>query len=226
MFLAFPALLFAGISPITANATATFALIPGGWTSAWVYRDSLKHGWRVQGVLAVVSAGGAWLGSELLIHTSEQGFARLVPYLMLGATLIFQFSGKLRRAAAAHAARTTHYALLIGGQLLVAVYAGYFGAGMGVLMLALYLVTAHMDMHEASGLRLICGGASNTVAALVFSFRGIINWAVGSPMIFASVAGGYFGARLMKRMDPEKTRRVILVYAWAITVWLLIRSWR
>ncbi len=97
---------------------------------------------------------------------------------------------------------------------------------MGVLMLALYLLAAHLDMQEASGVRLLCGTAANTIATLVFATRGIIQWPLGVPMLFACAAGGYWGARLVKRMDPEKARRAILVYAWTVTVWLLVRSLR
>jgi uncharacterized membrane protein YfcA len=225
MFLVFPALLFAGIPPIAANATATFLLIPGGWASTWVYRDTLKHGWRLQTLMAAVSLAGALAGSELLLHTPERGFARLVPYLMLGATLIFSFAGRLRRAAESHASRTTHYVLLVAGQFLLAIYGGYFGAGMGVLMLALYLLTAHLEMQEASGMRLICGSSVNTIAALVFAVRGIIRWPIAIPMVFACLAGGYWGARLVKRLDAEKARQAILLYAWGVTLWLLVRSW-
>lgn len=225
MFLVFPALLLAGVAPIAANATATFILIPGGYASFWVYRDRLKHGWRFQILMGAVSIAGALLGSEWLLHTSEQGFAKLVPYLMLGATLIFGLSKRLGSAAAAHSAAATHYAPLLAGQFAIAIYGGYFGAGMGVLMLALYLLAARMEMHEASGLRLLCGTAANTVAMLVFAARGIIAWPVGVPMIFAGVAGGYWGAHLVKRMDQEKARRAILAYAWIITLWLLARSW-
>jgi hypothetical protein len=225
MFMVFPALLFAGIAPVTANVTSTFILLPGGYASLWVYRDQLRHGWRFQTMMGALSVAGAWLGSELLLHTPERGFAKLVPYLMLAATLIFSFAKKLGSLAAAHSARTTHYVPLAAGQLAIGVYGGYFGAGMGVLMLALYLLAARMDMREATGIRLLCGTAVNTIAMAVFSARGIIDWEVGVPLMLACVGGGYWGARLVKSMDQEKARRVILVYAWLVTLWLLVRSW-
>jgi len=225
MFLVFPALLFAGIPPVAANATATLIIIPAGWASTWVYRETLKHGWRVQTLMATVSLAGAWVGSELLLHTPERGFARLVPYLMLGATIIFSFAGKLRSAAESHASRTTHYVPLVAGQFLLAIYGGYFGAGMGVLMLALYRVTAHLEVQEASGMRLICGSSANTIAAVVFALRGIIRWPIAVPMVFACLAGGYLGAHLVKRLDAERARLAILAYAWSVTLFLLVRSW-
>src|SRR5262249_46124787 len=144
-------------SPVRANATGTFVLFPGAYASAWVYRDRLIHGRWFQGILMTASVTGAWLGSELLLHTSEQGFARLVPYLMLGATLIFTFAGRLRSAAASHGAKETKMAPLVIGQFIFGIYGGYFGAGQGVLILALYLLLAHMDVHEASGLRILSG---------------------------------------------------------------------
>jgi hypothetical protein len=224
MFLVFPALLLAGVAPVAANATASLILIPGGWASTWVYRDTLKHGWRLQTAMGAISLAGAWAGSELLLHTSERGFSRLVPYLMLSATLIFSFSGRLKKAAESHASRRTHLAPLLVGQFFLAIYGGYFGAGMGVLMLALYLAAAHLQMQEASGMRLICGTAANTMAALVFAVRGVIEWRFALPMTVACIVGGYWGAQMVKRLDAEKARRTILAYAWGISLWLLGRS--
>jgi uncharacterized membrane protein YfcA len=226
MFLVFPALLFAGVGPVLANATATFVLNPGGYASTWVYRDSLVHGLRFQTSLVLASMLGAGIGSELLLHTSEQGFERLVPYLMLAAALIFTFSKWLKHAAESHAAQGTNLAVLTGGQFLIAIYGGYFGAGMGVLILVLYTVAANMDVHQASGLRILCGTLTNTVATVIFALRGIIEWRVAIPMTLVCIAGGYFGAQLVKRMDQEKARGAILAYAWSVTLWLLVRSLR
>jgi uncharacterized protein len=225
-FLSFPALLFAGVPPVVSNATSTFVLTPGGYASTWVYRDRLIHGWGFQIAMVAVAMVGALVGGELLLHASERSFERLVPYLMLAATLIFSFSEWLRSAAASHAAKTVHRAPLLAGQFIIAVYGGYFGAGMGVLMLVLYTVAANMDVHEASGLRILCGALTNTVAIVLFALRGIIVWRLGLPMMLACIAGGYWGAKLVKRLEAEKARKTILIYAWAITVWLFIRSIR
>jgi uncharacterized membrane protein YfcA len=157
MFLVFPALLFAGVPPVMANATATFVLNPSGYASTWVYRDRLVHGMRFQMSLMIAALLGAGIGSELLLHTSEQGFEHLVPYLMLAAALIFTFSKKLRRLAESRAPHDTNLTTLVSGQFLIAIYGGYFGAGMGVLILVLYTVAANMDVHQASGLRILCG---------------------------------------------------------------------
>lgn len=224
MFLVFPSLLLAGVLPIPANATATFVLNPSGYASTWVYRDRLVHGWRLQGTLLLAAMLGAGIGSELLLHTSEHGFERLVPYLMLAAALIFTFSERIKRAAQLRHAETTHLGVLGWGQFFIAIYGGYFGAGMGVLILVLYTVAANMDVHQASGLRIFCGSLTNTIATIIFIVRGIIEWRVAIPMTLICIIGGYFGAKLVKRLDPPKARIAILCYAWVVTVWLLVRS--
>ncbi len=224
MFLVFPALLFAGQPPILSNATATFVLNPGGYASTWVYRDRLIHGLGFQVAMVLVAMLGAFAGSELLLHTSEHSFERAVPYLMLAAALIFTLAGKLRKAASSHAAKATHLGPLLAGQFLIAIYGGYFGAGMGVLILVLYTIAANMDVHAASGLRILCGTLTNTVAIILFAVRGIIIWSVGLPMMIACIAGGYWGAKLVKRLDPDRARTAILIYAWTVTAWLFIRS--
>jgi uncharacterized membrane protein YfcA len=223
-FLAFPALLFAGVSPIGANATSSLVLNPAGYASAWVYRDRLVHGRGFQTAMAISSVAGALVGGELLLQTSERSFERLIPYLMLSATLLFSFSRQLRAAATGRAAQRTHAVPMLTGQFLIAVYGGYFGAGMGVLMLVLYTIAASMDVQEASGLRLLCGTLINTVATVLFAVRGIVLWTVGIPMMLACIAGGYWGAKLVKNLKPETAHRAILIFAWMITLWLFVRS--
>jgi uncharacterized membrane protein YfcA len=83
-----------------------------------------------------------------------------------------------------------------------------------------------MDVHQASGLRILCGSLTNTIATVIFIVRGIIEWREAIPMTLICIVGGYFGAKLVKRMDPEKARGAILAYAWTITLWLLVRSFR
>ena len=226
MFMVFPSLLFAGVAPITANATATVTLMPGGWASTWVYRDRYaRYGWGLVGGMALASLAGGWIGSELLLHTSNTQFAKLAPWLMFSATLLFTFAGQVRRLASSHSAQRTRAVPLVAGQLAISIYGGYFGAGMGVIMLALFMITAHMDVQTASAIRIMCGSVTNLIAALIFAIRGIIDWRIGLPMLACAIAGGYIGARLVKRLNENRARNVILVYAWTVTVWLVVRSY-
>jgi len=222
-FLVFPALVLAGIAPITANATASFLLWPAGLASAWVYRNDIPDDRRLLGIMSLVSAVGATIGSFVLLRTTNATFAGLVPWLLLFATLNFTFSKHLRTLAS-RASHRGSLVLLVLGQLAISFYGGYFGAGMGVLMLALYLSATGKDVHVANGLRLVCGVTINAVAIVVFAIKGAIDWKIGIPTMLAALIGGYFGAVLVRRLNSESARRWVLIYAWAITVWFFARQ--
>ena len=217
-FLVFPALVLASVAPITANATASFILWPAGLASAWVYRKDIPNDRRLLTLMSIVSAIGAIAGSFVLLRTSNATFSGLVPWLLLFATLNFTFAKQLR-SLAARASHGASFALLIVGQLVISFYGGYFGAGMGVLMLALYLSATGKDVHVANGLRLVCGVVINAVAIVIFTVRGAIDWHLGFPMMLSALLGGYFGAVLVRRLDPESARRWVKIYAWAVTLW-------
>jgi uncharacterized membrane protein YfcA len=222
-FLVFPALILAGIAPITANATASFLLWPAGLSSAWVYRKDIPREGRLLAIMPVVSAIGAIAGSFVLLRTSNATFAGMVPWLLLFATLNFTFA-KTLRSLASRASHRASLALLVGGQLVISFYGGYFGAGMGVLMLALYLSATNKDVHTANGLRLVCGTTINAAAIVIFAARGAIDWRVGLPMLVAALIGGYFGAVLVRRLNEESAKRWVMVYAWGITLWFFGRQ--
>ncbi len=221
-FLVFPALLLAGVAPVMANATASLILWPSGLASAWVFRKGLRENRGRLVSMSLASALGAAAGSVLLLSTSNTTFDKLVPWLLLGATAIFTFSGQLRQIAT-RGGRHSSTTALLAGQLVIAVYGGYFGAGMGVLMLALYLAASPMDVHAANGLRTLCGAAINLVAIVIFAARGALDWRVGVPMLIVAIAGGYWGAHAVRRLQAEYARRAILIYAWTVTAWFFAR---
>ena len=228
-FLVFPALLFAGVPSVSANATSSLVLLPGTIASAWVYRDTMRDmtpsflGW-----MATVSLAGSLAGSFLLLHTSNLTFSMLVPWLLLGAAAVFTAAPWIRTRMLRRSAQSKtggHPALpaLLAGQLAISAYGGYFGAGIGVLMLALYLAVANLEVHAASGLRTVCGATINTLAVIIFAARGALNYKHGVPMLVAGIAGGYLGAHGVKRLDPQKARLGILIYAWALTAYFFVR---
>jgi uncharacterized membrane protein YfcA len=225
MFLVFPALVMAGIPPISANATASAVTLPGGIASAWVYRKKRSGSAGFLATLIGVSLAGSLSGSTLLLLTSNARFAKVVPWLMLGAALVFSLAEPIRRFAEAHTSAKQHRALLAIGQFFITVYGGYFGAGMGVLMIVLFLVTANLDVQASANLRLWSATTVNLLAVGIFSWRGIVEWRVGVPMLMAAIAGGYLGAHAVKRLSVTMVRRAVLVYAWATGIWLLVRSW-
>ena len=225
-FLIFPALIFAGVAPIRANATSSVITVPGGIASAWIYRKASTVSKTLFRALIAVSVVGGLLGSQLLILTPSERFSKLVPYLMLGAAVVFTFSNQLRKFAAEHTPEHPHTAMLIAGQFLIAIYGGYFGAGMGVLSIVVFGIAAGLGVQNSAGLRMWCATGANTLAVLNFILRGLIDWRTAIPMLIATIIGGTIGAHGFKRLDPEVARRAVLIYAWITGVWLLIRSWQ
>ena len=226
-FMLFPALIFAGVDPIMANATSSVITVPGGIASALVYRRPVTG--KLFWILVLISAAGGVAGSQLLLHTPSQRFAKLVPYLMIGAALVFTFSNQLRgfasRRSSNMASNTAKTGLLYSGMLAIAIYGGYFGAGMGVLMIVLFLIAAHIGVQESAGLRMWCATGVNVLAVAAFIARGIVMWRVAIPMLICTLIGGYWGAHAVQRLTAETARRSVLVFAWTMSLWLLVRSW-
>ena len=222
----FPALVFAGVEPVMANATASLITLPGGIASAWVYRHGTAVPPRLFWSLMSVSIAGGLIGSQLLLHTPSQRFARLVPYLMFGAALVFTFSGPLRRYAGRHISGEPHHGVLYCGMFAISIYGGYFGAGMGVLMIVLFLIAAHLGVQESAGLRLWCATGVNTFAVAAFIAKGIIAWRLAIPLLVCTLIGGYLGARVVQKLSAETARNAVLIFAWSMSAWLLVRSWQ
>ena len=225
-FMIFPALVFVGVDPIVANATSSVITIPGGIVSALVYRGTMTVSRKLFSLLIGVSVIGGVTGSQLLLHTSSERFAKVVPYLMLGAALVFTFSDQLRRFASAHSSERVHIGALSIGMLAISIYGGYFGAGMGVLMIVLFLITAQIGVQESAGLRMWCATGVNTLAVAAFIVKGIVAWRVAIPMLVCTLIGGYWGAHAVQRLTAETARRTVLVFAWTMSLWLLVRSWK
>ena len=223
-FIVFPALLLGGLAPITANATASLVLAPGGFASAWVYRDTIRQSSPgfIWGMTALSLLGGA-AGSTLLLITPNSTFSALVPWLLLAATMVFTLAPWLRKMASGASGHQSLAGLMIG-QLVISTYGGYFGAGMGVLMIALYLVATKLGVHEASGLRMVCAAVINILSVLIFAWKGALDYRAGIPMLIAGVVGGYVGALFVKRLDPNVARRAILAYAWVLTLFFFAKA--
>jgi uncharacterized membrane protein YfcA len=218
MFVVFPALLLAGVASVKANATSSLITMPGGIAAAWVYRGTLDKRSRPEIVqLVLVSLVGSALGSVLLLSTTNGTFSNLVPWLLLISAIVFTLAPRLR--ALAEKSSGHHSAALLAGQLIVSVYGGYFGAGMGVLMIALFVVASRMNVQSANGVRLICGTAINIMAVSLFAWRGALDWKLGLPMLVAGSAGGYLSALVIRRLNENAVRVAILIYAWVLTAY-------
>ena len=213
--LTFPSLLWAGQLERFANATSTVALWPGQLGSLWGYRREIGRSHRAIGLLAVPSFLGGLAGALLLLGTNDETFAALVPYLILTATLLFAAQRPLsrwQRRRVQNAAGETEppevpapdaaqrpedrfplgrWLVVLGFQFLVAVYGGYFGAGIGILMLASFAFLGFTNIHRMNGLKNISGMCINAVAAILFIVNGLVDWRLASLMAAGAILGGY-----------------------------------
>jgi uncharacterized membrane protein YfcA len=233
--LTFPSLVSLGISPIVANATSTVALWPGTVSSMYGYRDALRGAgdWAV--AFAVPSLAGGALGAWLLLHTAPARFAALAPWLVLSATALFALQRVLRRGAEHAAEHASDHdrgveapppLRFLGWQFLVGVYGGYFGAGIGILMLAVLGMMGLRNIHQMNGLKNWGGLCMNFVAATTFAFTRLVEWPVALAMAVGSIAGGYAASRLAQRVAQNAVRRAVLVVGFASGVWLLLQRAR
>lgn len=213
-FLSFPALVLTGMPAIAANATSTVALWPGTLASTLAYREELKASRAELIWLSAVSLGGGIIGALLLLLTPSKVFEGMVPFLLLAATLVFTFGERVRARLPATASRQ----VVMPVWVLISVYGGYFGGGMGLLMLAALTVAGIGDLHRMNALKSGLGLLVNGVAVAVFAVAGMVQWAQGGLMIGGSIAGGYLGARLARRIDPKRVRPVVVALGWALTV--------
>jgi uncharacterized membrane protein YfcA len=234
----FPALLWYGIAPIEANATNALALWPGSLSSAWGYRAEVGSGSRRYLVLIVPSLVGALLGAMLLRRTPAPVFARLVPFLVLFATLLFAMQNPLQRWLRRHPWRSRRGAssaatsdnALVGGlagavcfQFAAATYGGYFGAGMGIVMLANLALIGLTDIHQMNGLKNVFGFVINFVAAMYFVHARLVHWPEALVMMAGALVGGYASAGVARRLGREFARRAVVVIGLVFTIALLVR---
>ena len=222
-FLTLPTLLVAGTAPVSANATSTFALWPGTVASAVAYREDLATERRHLVPLCLVSVAGGLLGGLLLIRTSDTSFMRLLPWLMLLATVTFTFGSSLTaRLRRQHAHELTLWAFAL--QFIIAIYGGYFGGGIGIMMLAVMAVAGMTNIHEMNALKVLLAIAINGVALVEFVFSGAVAWTPGLVMAAGGITGGFAGARVARRLPPASVRGLVTVIAWAMTAWFFVRA--
>ena len=228
--LTFPALIGLGIPPLTANATSTVALWPGSASSFWGYRRELVGARRWAIGFALPSLAGGAVGALLLLATEERTFAELVPWLVLGATILFMGQGPLgawlrrRDRPTGESDGTDRFPRpqLLAFQFLIGIYGGYFGAGAGILMLAALGLMGLTNIHRMNGLKNWGGLCFNAVAAITFAFSGLVNWPVALSMAIGAISGGYLGSRTAQRVSQQTVRIVIVVIGLGSGFWLLL----
>ncbi len=211
-FLTFPALVFAGVPAIAANATSAVAVSPGYLGSALGFKAELARLPR-QRLLqegAICALGGV-AGALLLLVTPAKVFSAVVPWLLLFATVLFALGPALLARARSGAAPTqAPVAWRLGGLLAVAVYGGYFNGGLGILLMALYAMTGERDVHTANALKNLNSLVLSLLSVLAFAWAGVVAWPQAVLMMMAATAGGFWGARLARRMPARWVRAVVI----------------
>jgi uncharacterized membrane protein YfcA len=215
-FLSFPALILTGVPPIQANATNTAALWPGTLASVGAYRREFQ-GDRKRMLLPLTLTGitGALIGAFVLLNTPQQTFLRLIPYLLGGATLLFALSGKITawvRERSHHARNQTRVALFVGAliQLCIAVYIGFFGAGAGILMLAMFAILGVESIHTMNAYKTVMATLCNGIALIPFFVAHAVFFPQALLMLIGASLGGYFGAYYAQKMDPQHVRWMVI----------------
>lgn len=224
--LSFPALLLTGMSAVQANATNTLAVWPGAVSSAWAYRDRIREERHRAIVLAVPSAIGGLLGSWVLLTTDQRWFDAIVPWLILFACALVAVQKPIARWVADRQGTSDRSGVSVAmwlAHLAVSFYGGYFGAGIGIVMLATMGIFLPSSLQQANGLKLACAVVINGVAALWFLWTGVASLPHAAFMAVCSIAGGWVGAKLAQRLPADLMRGLVVSYGVIIAVILLLR---
>jgi uncharacterized membrane protein YfcA len=227
-FVAFPALLFTGVPPIPANATNTLALWIGVTASGGAYRKRMSISRRVMIPLIATSVVGGLAGAVLMIRTPGQTFMKVLPWMLLGATLLFIFGKHLTGRVSAGISHDSSNSAIVGAsafELVVAIYGGYFGGGVGIINLAMLSALGMTDIHDMNALKLILGGVINGMAAFIFVVAGAIYWPQVIVMTVGAVGGGYLAAHYAQKLPQVWVRGFVIIIGAAMTVYFFVRAY-
>ena len=218
-FITFGALTLFGIPPITANASSAIIQFPGYLTSTHAYRAEITRYWRQAVKLLLVSAVGALLGSLVLLTIDNPAFRVIVPWLLLGATAVFAFGPALKRALSRLGKGRARPGAGLVIQFFTAVYGGFFGAGMGIMMLATLSMTETDDYHRLNAYKNLISILIATIAIAIFTTGGLIAWPEALVMIPGAAIGGYLGVWAARRVPQNVLRAVVIAIGLGLTVY-------
>lgn len=209
-FLTFPALVFAGLPPVAANATSAVAVLPGYLSGTLGFAKELRAFDRALLIrLTGWTLAGGLVGAGLLMASSNQAFSMLVPFLLLGATGVFLFSTQLRAWAARNARTIAPYGAF--GLVLVTIYGGYFNGGLGIVLLALFALWGMQDIHQMNGLKNWLSFALAVISVAAFAFGGLVHWPQAIVMMIAATIGGYAGAPIARALPVNAVRWIVII---------------
>ncbi len=231
--LTFPALTLvlgpSAAATVAANATSTVALFPGSLAAIWGYRREVAGTLPWIKPLIIPSLVGGAIGTWLVAQRDPQEFMRLVPWLILVATALFLLQPVISRWTGIghpHAVPSWRARLgIIAFQFLIAVYGGYFGAGIGILMLSALALMGISDIHRMNGVKTMLASAINGVSVALFIWFDKVNWPLAIPMIISSIIGGYVGASVARRLDKNLIRYTVVAIGIGLSGYYFIRNY-
>jgi len=226
-FITFPALLFVGVTPISANATNTFASCAGYLSGTYAFRDDLYTHKKELPKLILISFIGGVLGAWLLLQTPESLFRESIPWLLLFATVLFVFGGKinvfLKQLASHHQhASLLGYLLLLLMLLGVCVYGGFFNAGLGIIALSYLALAGHVNINAMNGMKLLISSAVSLIAIALFIYDGVIVWHEGTIVLAGTLVGGYVAAHISKRLSQRYIKAFVILASCGITTYFFV----
>ena len=226
-FITFPALLFVGVSPVSANATNTFASCAGYLSGTYAFRDDLyKHKNELPKLILISLIGGV-IGAWLLLQTPESLFHKAVPWLLLFATVLFIFGGNinslLKKCASHHRhASVLGHLLLLLLLLGVSIYGGFFNAGLGIVVLSYLALAGYTDINAMNGVKLLISSTISLIAIALFIYDGAIAWYEGIIVLTGTLIGGYLAAHISKQLSPQYVRTFVIVASCGISTYFFI----
>lgn len=229
-FITFPALLFVGVPPISANATNTFSSCAGYLSGTYVFKDDLYAHKKELPKLILLSLIGGIIGAWLLLQTPELLFQEAIPWLLLVATILFTFGGKINISLKRLSSRHQH-ASLLGSVLLclillaVCIYGGFFNAGLGIISLSYLALAGYSNINAMNGMKLLISSVVSLVAITLFIYDGVIAWHEGIIVLVGSLAGGYIAAHISRRLSQQYVRVFVIVASCGITAYFFTETY-
>jgi uncharacterized protein len=226
--LTFPSLLAAGVPAVMANATNTVALVPGSLSAFWGYRTAAPVRGRELVAFGIPSVLGGIVGAALVVRGGERFFRPMVPWLVLGATALFLLQDPIRRWQDRRVSEPPREPPGISAagmflQFLVALYGGFFGAGIGILMLAVMGFMGLRDIHAMNRVKNFAAACINGVAAVTFAIGGQVHWPFAVMMAAGALLGGYLGAGVARSVGPTNVRRIVVAVGLGIGLYTLVK---
>jgi uncharacterized membrane protein YfcA len=229
-FITFPALIFVGVTPISANATNTFSSCAGYLSGAYAFRKDIFTHKKELPKLIIISLIGGTIGAWLLLKTTESLFREAIPWLLFFATTLFIYGNKINIMLKQFASHKKH-AISIGSFLLVLVllavciYGGFFNAGLGIIILSYFALAGYLDINTMNGLKLLVSSSVSIIAITIFVYNDAIAWYQGITVLLGTLIGGYYAANISRHLPQGYIRSFVILVSCSITVFFFFDTY-